>query len=99
MFVVACVSHQSLASVALKFVAFPTPSNPVKVAVIRMRTVWIGMTRIHVRAVVRAIKESAVVGAVPKEIVVAVTRVVRQTTSVEMGSVVSSLALSLDLAN
>jgi hypothetical protein len=56
--------------------------NPVKVAVMRVRTAWTDLIPMHVRAVAQAIKVSAAVNAVPKETAVAVMSVVRQAGSV-----------------
>lgn len=62
-----------------------------------MRVASIGTILIHVVAVARAIKESAPVNAVPKDILVVAIHVVRQTISVETGSAVSSPVLPCGL--
>jgi hypothetical protein len=56
--------------------------NPVKVAVMRVRTAWTDLIPMHVRAAAQAIKASAAVNAVAKETAVAVMSVVRQAGSV-----------------
>jgi len=78
----------------LRFVEHLTPSIPAKVAAMRMSNVLIDMTQTRVRAVVLATKVSVPVSAAPKEKVVAVTRAVHQTTSVETAGFVVSFRVS-----
>jgi len=66
----------------------------VQAVAMRMSNVLIDMTQTRVRAVVLATKVSVPVSAAPKEKVVAVTRAVHQTTSVETAGFVVSFRVS-----